>query len=159
MREMKTVTGNDTHLYPEETMCVAALEFFICVCVCVEEGDREHNWVSTSFTTCTSLFCTTVQLCLLIIAPPELLHILSAAISVIHLLAIPGCSRDRLLVRLPSAAARCLPPGCNLCIQCNDGLFPLCVNTATAAAVTPHTMIILHLRSLRPVGFCSFFGL
>lgn len=45
--------------------CSRILYFCVCVCVCVEEGDREHNWVSTSFTTCTSLFWTTVQLCLL----------------------------------------------------------------------------------------------
>lgn len=64
---------------------------------------------------------------------------------------------DTGLFQVSASAARCLPPGCNLCIRCNDGSFPLCMNMATAAAATPHTLIIPPLRSLRPVGFfCPF---
>lgn len=43
MREMKPVTGNDTYLYPEETVCVAALEFFFSVCVCVYKRESESD--------------------------------------------------------------------------------------------------------------------
>lgn len=65
--------------------------------------------------------------------PHLLMHTLSAAvISVIHLLAILGCFHDRLLVWLSATAARCLPPGCNLCISCNDSLFPLCMSSSCA---------------------------
>lgn len=57
-----------------------------------------------------------------------------------------------------SGCLQLLPDVCPLVVICalDDGLFPLCMNTAAAAAATPHTTMILCLRSLRPVGFCPF---
>ncbi len=104
---------------------------------------------------------------LLVIAPNDIMHIMSAAIistiaAQINLLAIAGlaivCWSGCLCLH-----ARCLPSGCNPCIRHDNSSFPLHMNTTATAPATSskyhtqsHTKMILHFSGLEQVGFVEF---
>lgn len=100
------------------------------------------------------LHMSSLDSCAIVFIRCTLLHLLSSCTSYRQPSSL--WSTSRLLRAIPVTVcwsgclclrARCSPPGCNLCIRHDNGLFPLCMNTAAAAPATLHPTMILSLKA------------